>query len=181
MESLDKMQRAKELPPKDEFFSKLVDSHISEEDYMHAKEVFKEFKCKSMLDYLLLYVRLDVALLGDVLFAFRNLMHRDFSLDPLWYISLPAFAFSAMLKITDIELEPITCPDMHLFLSANIRGGFSFIHKRKAEMCEASGELTNYINYLDANNLYGWAQSQFMPVRDFKFMEKKDINVVFAK
>ena len=32
---------------------------------------------------------------------------------------------------------------------------------------------SSYIEYLDANNLYGWAISQKLPVKDFKWVKKK--------
>ena len=35
-----------------------------------------------------------------------------------------------------------------------------------------------YIMYLDANNLYGWAMSQYLPTGDFKWMTDKKINVL---
>ena len=31
----------------------------------------------------------------------------------------------------------------------------------------------SYIEYLDANNLYGWAMSQKLPVNDFKWLKKE--------
>ena len=31
-------------------------------------------------------------------------------------------------------------------------------------------EVKSYIQYLDANNLYGWAMSQKLPVSDFKWI-----------
>ena len=34
----------------------------------------------------------------------------------------------------------------------------------------------SYLEYLDANNLYGWAMSEELPVRDFKWIEKDDIS-----
>ena len=33
-----------------------------------------------------------------------------------------------------------------------------------------------YLEYLDANNLYGWARSEKIPVRNFKWIEKDDIS-----
>ena len=37
---------------------------------------------------------------------------------------------------------------------------------------------SSYIQYLDANNLYGWAMSQKVPVNDFKW---KKMNLNFMK
>ena len=33
-----------------------------------------------------------------------------------------------------------------------------------------------FIIYLDANNLYGWATSQYLPYGEFKWLNKKQIN-----
>ena len=33
---------------------------------------------------------------------------------------------------------------------------------------------SSYTQYLDANNLYGWAMSQKLPVKDFKWIKKKN-------
>ena len=35
---------------------------------------------------------------------------------------------------------------------------------------------SSYLEYLGANNLYGWAMSQKLPVRNFKWIEKGDIS-----
>ena len=33
---------------------------------------------------------------------------------------------------------------------------------------------SKYIQYLDANNLYGWAMSRSLPTHDFKWMEEDE-------
>ena len=35
---------------------------------------------------------------------------------------------------------------------------------------------SSFLEYVDANNLYGWAMSQKLPVRNFKWIEKDDIS-----
>ena len=43
-------------------------------------------------------------------------------------------------------------------------------------------EESSYIQYLDANNLYGWAMSQKLPVNDFKWINNvSKINEKFIK
>ena len=37
---------------------------------------------------------------------------------------------------------------------------------------------SKYIMYLDANNLYGWAMSQYLPTGNFKWMSDKEIKQI---
>ena len=37
---------------------------------------------------------------------------------------------------------------------------------------------SKYIMYLDANNLYGWAMSQYLPTGNFRWMKDKEINKI---
>ena len=66
-------------------------------------------------------------------------------------------------------------------VEAGIRGGISTIMKRYAK---ANNPYANdfdpekentYIQYLDANNLYGWAMSQPLPVDGFKWMKEPEL------
>ena len=51
-----------------------------------------------------------------------------------------------------------------------MRGGISYIAKRHSKVNK------KYITYLDANNLYGWAMSQYLPCSGFKWLNQKEIN-----
>ena len=44
-----------------------------------------------------------------------------------------------------------------------------------------NNEESSYIQYLDANNLYGWAMSKKLPVNGFKYTDNNIINEEFIK
>jgi len=71
-------------------------------------------------------------------------------------------AWDACLKKTAVQLELLSDLDMLLMIEQGIRGGVSMISKRYAKannkyMGEKfnSNEKSKFIQYLDANNLYG--------------------------
>ena len=76
-----------------------------------------------------------------------------------------------MLKMTRIKLEKIHDIDIHLLIEKGMRSDISYISIRYAK-----ADKNNTIMYWDANNLYGWAMIQFLPVSDFKFLSEKEIN-----
>ena len=87
-----------------------------------------------------------------------------------------------MLKMTEIELEHILDIDMHLFIEKGTRGGISYIAKRyskannKYMQSYDVNEPSKRITYLDANNLCGWAVSQYLPYSEFKWLNREEIN-----
>ena len=162
--SLEKMSE-KQLPPKEEFYSKLNNEDISDEDYKHAQKVFKTFDCKTIRDYHDLYLKTDVLLLADVFENFRKTCLKHYNLDPAHYYTSPGLAWDACLKETGQELQLLDDYDMLMMFERGIRGGITHISKRYAE---ANNEYmknfdpkkpSTFIQYLDANNLYGWAMS----------------------
>ena len=88
-----------------------------------------------------------------------------YSLEPSHYFSSPGLSWDAMLKMTGIELQKIYNIDMHSFLEKGMRGDISYISKRYNKI-----DKNKTIMYWNANNLYGWAMSQSLPVSDFKFL-----------
>ena len=71
-----------QLPPKEEFYSKLNDEDITDDDYQHAINVWNTFKCKTIRDYHDLYLKSDVLLLSDVFENFRKTCLKHYNLDP---------------------------------------------------------------------------------------------------
>ena len=107
-----------------------------------------------------------------------SLMCLDYyGLDRCHYFNSPGLSWDAMLKMTGVELELISDIDMHLFTEKGIRGGISYIGKRHSKVSNKymkdydgskydSIEESVFIMYLDANNLYGWAMTQYLHTLD---------------
>ncbi|XP_066595460.1 uncharacterized protein [Prorops nasuta] len=113
------------LPPRELFYNRLSDSHITEEAYNHAKDVWTKFKIRTLGEYSDLYLKTDVLLLADIFENFRDSCMVNYNLDPAHYYTLPGFTWDAMLKHTGIKLELFTDVDMLLFIERGIRGGLS--------------------------------------------------------
>ena len=182
MNSFDKFNE--KLPLKEKFYSILNDEHISNEDYQHAQTVWEEFSLKTMGEYHDLYLKTDILLLADVFENFRKTCLEYYKLDPCWYFTSPGLSWDAMLKMTGIKLELMTDIDMFQFIEKGMRGGISYIANRYGKannkyMKEYDEKApSKYIMYLDANNLYGWAMSQYLPTGGFKWMTQKQIDKI---
>ena len=179
MDSWERFEAA-QLPPKEAFYSKLSDEHISDSDYAHAQQVWKTFECRTLGDYTDLYSRTDVLLLADVFENFRKTCQKQYGLDPAHYYTSPGLSWDALLKKTRVELELLTDYDQHLFIEKGVRGGISMVSKRHARANNPAVEgydpekPNSHILYLDANNLYGWAMSQPLPTGGFQWVEDCD-------
>ena len=174
--SIDKLSET-QLPPKDEFYSKLNDEDISDEDYEHAKKVWNIFGCKTIKDYHNLYLKSDVLLLADVFENFRLTCLKHYKLDPAHYYTSPGLAWDACLKTTGQHLQLLHDYDMLMMFECGIRGGITHISKRYSEANNKymknydPEKKSKFIQYLDANNLYGWAMTQNLPTHGFKWIK----------
>ena len=183
MDSFEKFNKT-ELPTKEEFYSILNNEHITDEDYSHAQKVWNTFQLQTMGEYHNLYLKSDILLLADVFENFRKTCLQYYKLDPCHYFTSPGLSWDAMLKMTDIQLELMTDIDMFQFIEKGMRGGISYIANRYGQannkyMREYNEKApSKYIMYLDANNLYGWAMSQYLPTGGFKWMTEKQINKI---
>ena len=55
-----------QLPGREHFFTDLDRTHVTEERYVFAQEVWKVFKCVNLMDYLHVYLLADCLLLADI-------------------------------------------------------------------------------------------------------------------
>ena len=173
--SLERLQTTKSMPPRQEFHSVLRGESISTEDWLHAKRVFDAFRCENMEEYMMLYLRTDVYLLGEVFLAFCQIIHESYGLHPSQYISLPQLSWDLCLKSTGSSLLLSSDPDFNLLPEVNIRGGLSFAGLRYADVRKRPD---SHILYVDANNLYGCVMMQNLPCDEYQWLTKEEMERV---
>ena len=184
MDDIEKLKDTKP-PPQKAFYSKLTGKGINNYNYNHVLNVWKTWKMKTLKDYLELYNECDVLLLADIFENFRDVCLKNYGLDPVYYYTAPGLAWDAMLKMTKINLELLSNIDMLLMIEKGIRGGISIISNRYGKANNKymkdfnKTEPSKYLMYVDANNLYGCAMSEKLPVHSFKWMSNKEIENIF--
>ena len=174
MDSWDKFEE-KSLPSIEKFYS--------DRDYKHACRIWPEFGIRYMGEYHDLYLRTDVVLLANVFKSFRRVCLENYGLNPSHFYTAAGLARKACLIKTGIRLELLLDPDMLLMFERGIRGGITqSLHRWAAANNPYMGseydnsKPTKHLQYLDANNLYGWAMSQPLPTGGFCWIEFGDRN-----
>ena len=116
----------------------------------------------------------------DVFEKFIDTCLKYYELDPCHYFSALGLSWDAMLKMTGVKLEKISDIDQYLFIEKGTRGGIFYIAKRYAKASNKymydydSNKRSTFIIYLDKNNLYGWAMSEYLPYEEFVWLKNVD-------
>ena len=165
------------LPNKEVFYSELNLEYITDKDYEHPQKVWEVFGVKNLDEYHNLYLQSDTLLLIDVFENFRDRCIEIYELDPAHFLSAQGLAWQSCLKKTKVKLELLTDIDILLMVEKGIRVGICQTIHRHAKvnnkyMKSYDNDITSsYLVYLDAKNLYGWAMSQKLAVKDFKWVK----------
>ncbi|XP_071054946.1 uncharacterized protein [Onthophagus taurus] len=169
-------------------------SNLVEDDFIHVKKIFirhEQFKLltrKGIFPYQ--YID-SIDRLGETSLPSKDAFMNKLSFDGIsedeynhaQTVWPPGLSWDAMLKFTQIKLELLTDIDQVHFIKKEIRGGISFCGHRHAKgnnkyMTDGTFNTdlpSNYLMYWDANNLYGWAMSQYMPVNGFVWLDAAQI------
>ena len=114
---------------------------------------------------------------------FRNNYLKSYGLCPSHYLSTPSLSLDAMVEMTKIKLELIPDPDMYILFEKGTRGGISYIsniyskaNNKFLKSLDPKKESKHNI-YLDANNLYGYSMSTFLPASGFKCIDPKEFDL----
>ena len=170
------------LPPIEKFHNDLTKENISGDDYAFVKKLWKTFRLKNLGELHDLYMETDTLLLADVFENYRQVIMKNYGLDPTHFYTAPSLSWSAGLKFTKVKLEIPQDIDMHLFVDQGLRGGISMVCNSFARannllMKEFDSSIQqSFIKFIDANNLYGWAMSQFLPTGNFKWVTRIECN-----
>ena len=89
-----------------------------------------------------------------------------YELDPVFFVSAPGLADYDMILMTEKGIRGGICQASHRHAEAN--NPYMKNYNKNIE--------SSYLEYLDANNLYGWAMSQKLPVNDFKWVKKEELS-----
>jgi hypothetical protein len=193
MTDFDRLKET-QLPPREAFASSLSGKTLSDEEYAQAQQAWTLFNCHSLQDYTRVYVALDVLLLASVFERFRATcldQNLGYGLDPAHFLTAPSLSWSAMLFRNvqqHVRIENMTDINMLLMVEKGIRGGMCQVSHPLAQANFEGMNPTNdpslpvynpseperQLLYLDANNLYGWAMSQSLPLGNYVW-EKQDL------
>ena len=183
MDSFNKFNQT-ENPLKEAYYSTLNNQEITDQDYEHSQLIWKEDKIKNLGEYHNLYLKIVVLLSAEIYGNFRNVCLKNYELDPAHYYTSPGLSWDALLKFSRQKLELLSDINTIQFIESGIRGGVSMISHRHS--IANNKYMKNYdpnkeiksTNYLDANNLYGWAMCESLSVGNFKMYDdlKEKIN-----
>ena len=81
------------LPPIIEFYNKLNQKGITDEDCKHTHKVWDTFRIKNLGEYHNLYVQSDTLQLADIFENFRKTCQKIYQLDPAHFVFAPGLAW----------------------------------------------------------------------------------------
>lgn len=167
------------LPPIKAFYDELSGEECSSEDYAHAQRAWVELGCRTLREYLVRYLHLDIYLLTDVFEAFRKVSLQEDGLDPVHFVSLPGLSYASCFKMNRETIDLLQDVDMVRLFERGIRGGLTFVnrHKLQAHIPELNNNHDENIHlaYIDQNNLYGSSLCRPLPHSEFTWVSEDEL------
>ena len=178
--SIQQLRQQIEFFPQRDFYSRLRDEGVTDEDYARAKAMYAVFECENFAVYTQLYCLLDVYLLCEVFSRFRHDIINEFQLDVAQYLSSYQMSWDVFLKETGVALELISDPEMLDMIEGNIRGGLSYVARRHVKMPPNYEPAVNkeFLLFLDCVNLYGYCMMQMLPLCGFRFLSSSEASAM---
>ena len=180
--SVAKLRSQTALPAADAFYSRITNSNVSPEDYEHALNVYDRAGCSNMEEYMMLYCKLDVYLLAEVVLNFQNTVYEECELDMSQYISMPHLSFDIMLQDLEAdgtEVELVTDPEIHQMCESGLRGGVCQVSMRHVTVDPpVDKDKPPTLLYTDVVNLYGKCMMDYLPVGKYEWLSPDEIETI---
>ena len=149
---------------KGDYWSTLTQSYPCDDDMKRTQQLIDKYNITTPQQLTMLYLKMDVLQLTDIFENFVQTSTEEYGINPLYSFSAPGYTWKAGLKLTNIKLDFIKDKHLLLVLENNKRECLSSV---KDDRFVDSNE-NKQILYIDANNLYGWAKSQYLPTGTFE-------------
>lgn len=161
-------------------------------------QVVEAYDCKIVKDYANIYLAMDTCQLMDILNNARQVYYDVHGLDMYQFMGMPGYTWAAyqihlmnhpVYDIAGRNAKPwlFMQGEMNMigFFAKAIRGGCSGIMLRYARTNNKFNpvdydptKLSNYLVYLDANNLYGWSMMQDLPYGYFEWVAQEELPTI---
>ena len=162
--SIDDYQKPVDNLKKQHFFSKFKNDYPDDEEIQKTIDNIKKFNIKSGEESTQISLKSDAVLLACVFEKFLKVSVIEYDINPLYCVSVPGYTWQCGLKCTGINLQTLQDKDMILFLENNIRDGISSVMGDRY----VKSDKNKKIICADANNLCGWAMSEYLPYDEIK-------------
>ena len=158
----------KDLPSIDKFYSSLKLQNISQKEYDKTIEIYKKLKCKSVKDYLEMYMKLDICLQADIFNSFRNTIWDKFEIDCSKYVTSCSLSLDLMLKYTKVKIELFKDITMLDYADSSILGGLCIASQNIVDNDDGKSTISS----CDVVSLYPYVMTQKLPISNYKFVSK---------
>ena len=103
--------------------------------------------------------------MADVFEKFNKMSIEEYGLNSLLSLSLPGYTWQCRKEFTDIIIQTLQDKQMILLIENKKRGDVSSVMSNRYVISDENKKIL----YIDANNLYGWDMSEYLPYEEIKF------------
>ena len=153
------------LPSIQNFYSSLRLYNISEEDYNKTLEIYKKLNCRTIIEYLDIYLKLDICLQADIFNVFRNCIWDKFEIDCSKYYTSCSLSLDLMLKYTEVKIELIRDISIFDYVNSSIVGGIRISAHNIAD------DKNGIISSFDIASLYPYIMTKKLPIGNYRFIK----------
>ena len=155
-------------------------SVITDEEYQRALDCWDESRCKTIKDYMIVYLKTEVLLSVDVFEIFRSLYLEYYKLDHCYTYSSPGLTWLCGFKYTDVKHKYYKeeTVNIHDTVQKGTRGELASVLGNCHVKCKNKQNpgypgKESYFKYIEVNSIYASTMIQALPTSETKICDKK--------